>query len=146
LIAPFGPKSVSGTQFGPRGLRVRKFVVRHTPPLAPAAYTVFPDGSLGSTAIAPTRPTVPVPPFPVGPTGVQLFRVVASVPFDWKMWNPADVWSETGSPRPFVSACLSNVSSNFLMRPVSVPLFRMTSCHAPLLGVLMSWDRAWTGL
>src|SRR5215212_1464483 len=133
LIAPLGPKSVSGTQFGPSGLRVRKFVVRQTPPDAPAAYTVLPDGSLGSTVMADTRPTVPTLELPIGPAGVQLFRAVESWPFDWKMWNPTEVWSDTASPSPSVMACLSNFSSNFLIVPGLAPLFRMTSFHWPLL-------------
>ena len=37
LIAVVGPKSVSGTHVGPRLSVVRKLLVFHTPPLAPAA-------------------------------------------------------------------------------------------------------------
>src|SRR5262249_36640673 len=59
LMALVGPKSVSGIQTGPEGLVVRKLVVSQTPPLAPAAKTVLPDGSAGSMASPVTRPEPP---------------------------------------------------------------------------------------
>src|SRR5438552_15776649 len=71
LMPNVGPKSVSGTYVGPCGLVVRKFVVFQTPPLAPATYTVLPDGSDGSTVMPPMRPP---PLVAAGPTDVQALR------------------------------------------------------------------------
>src|SRR5262249_35606389 len=91
LMALVGPKSVSGIQVGPAGLLVRKVVVFQTPPLAPAAKTVLPEGSDGSIARPPTRPERPVlaaspgvvvpkpPPIDPGPTEVHVWLDSASV-------------------------------------------------------------------
>ena len=54
LMPEAGPKFVSGIYVGPLGLVVRKSVVFQIPPLAPATYTVLPEASDGSTAIALT--------------------------------------------------------------------------------------------
>ena len=58
LTAELGPKLVSGTHVGPSGLVVRKSVVFQMPPLAPPTYTVLPEGSEGSTAMALTWPAL----------------------------------------------------------------------------------------
>src|SRR3954452_13079905 len=75
LIPNVGPKSVSGIQVGPAGSLVRKLLVFQTPPLAPAAKTVLPDVSEGSTASELTRPASPFvlapSPIDVGPTAVH---------------------------------------------------------------------------
>src|SRR5262249_6896451 len=154
LMALFGPKSVSGTHEGPSGSWVRKLVVRHTPPEAPAAYTVFPDGSLGSTAMAPIRPTVPftVPRIgsivsrPVGPTGVQLPRDVRSGLSVVKIRNPRSVWSATSSPRRAPVCGGWRLSGNFLIVPVLVPLFVIPSRQLPCEPEPMSWSSGWIGL
>src|SRR6516162_7272225 len=87
LMAVVGPKSVSGTQVGPP-LLVRKSVVFQTPPLAPAAKTVLPEGSEGSIARPVTRPAPPedeasappeLVPIAAGPTAVQAWLDKASV-------------------------------------------------------------------
>src|SRR5215472_5893471 len=84
-----------------------KLVVFHTPPVDPATNTVFPDGSDGSTAMAPTRPAV-VNSVPsrfgvttwVGPTGVHVPLDTSLVGSVWKIRNPTDAWSAAGSPSP----------------------------------------------
>ena len=79
LTSWFGPKSVRGTHVGPFTSRVKKLVVRHSPPEAPAAYTVLPDASDGSTATELTRPFVVAPcVLPSGPTGTQSLLPVAA--------------------------------------------------------------------
>src|SRR4051794_25356659 len=109
LMASYGPKSVSWIQVGPAASWVRKLVVRHTPPLAAPTYTVFPDLSDGSTAMAPTRPAVDwsttlpaesVVKIDVGPTGVQVLRAWAMVGSVLKMRKLADAWSAVTSPTP----------------------------------------------
>ena len=69
LMPEVGPKSVSGMYVGPLGLVVRKLVVFQMPPLAPVTYTVLPEVSDGSTAIALTWPVEPV--IAAGPTDVH---------------------------------------------------------------------------
>src|SRR4051812_19563059 len=73
--------AVSGTHGGPPEAVVRKLVVFHTPPLAPPAYTVLPDGSDGSTAIVLTLPALLLLSDPVGagPIGVHAVDDCGSV-------------------------------------------------------------------
>src|SRR4051812_45727880 len=99
-----GPKSVTGSQVGPAGSRVRKFVVFQTPPTAAPAYTVFPDGSDGSTAIAPIRPALSSPGVVVltigdGPTAVHAVVDPLRAGLSMNRRKPTVVWSATGSPR-----------------------------------------------
>src|SRR3954468_22454537 len=102
LMPKVGVVSVSGIQIGPDRSDVMKFVVFQTPPLAPATYTVLPDGSDGSTAIPPMRPAYPFVDVAwaaeAGPTAVHVvadWRFVGSIV---KMRNPTVAWSATGSP------------------------------------------------
>src|SRR3954468_16155501 len=113
-MALVGPKSVSGIQVGPAELVVRKLVVFHTPPLAPAAKTVFPEVSDGSMASPVTRPAPPAsdisPPLPVlepiaaDPTAVQAWLDNASVWPSRKRRNDAPMLSVPGWPRPVVGS------------------------------------------
>src|SRR5579884_3308572 len=101
-----GPKAVRSCQVGPFGLVVRKSVVFQTPPLAPAAYTVLPEGSDGSTARLLTRPEfwpllLPGAGFSeAGPTCTHSLVVRLLVGSCTKMRKPTVTWSATGSPRP----------------------------------------------
>src|SRR5829696_8532249 len=118
-----------------------KLFVRHTPPDAPAAYTVLPDGSLGSTAMDDTRPAVVFTSlasiWPAGPTGVQLSLAISWEPSTRAIRNEAVVRSATSSPRPELMTGLSRNSLNVRTCPVEVPRFLMTSFQVPWEAWLM---------
>src|SRR5215204_819396 len=94
---------------------VRKLVVFHTPPLAPATYTVFPLGSDGSTAVAVTRPVLAPSFADAGPTGVQASRVSSFVGSVVNTRKPAWNRSATRSPSPLVGTARGRVRVKLLI-------------------------------
>src|SRR5262249_25878753 len=126
-----GPRSVSGTQCGPAGSVVRKLVVFHTPPLAPAAYTVLPDGSDGSTWMLVTCPAFFPEFWDEGPSGVQMF---CEVTFDGS-WlnrrNPSWIRSATASPSPVPGTPVGSVSVQLFRFPVRLPWLVTRSVQVP---------------
>ena len=96
---------------GPAGSVVRKLLVFQIPPLLAPTKAVLPEGSVGSSATAPTGPARLTPPglplsrfpaltVPAGPTAVQvsLARGLAGERLNSR--NPTVFWSATGWPRP----------------------------------------------
>src|SRR5262249_3653271 len=117
-----GPKSVSGIQVGcPLGLR--KSEVFQTPPEAPAAYTVLPDGSEGSTARPLTRPELPLSFSAAGPTAVHVSWDCTLAGSSVKMRKLTLAWSATGSPSPVPSPALGNCNDQFVSLPWLLPVF-----------------------
>src|SRR5207245_3774777 len=119
LMPKVGPKSVRGTYVGPWGLVVRKSVVFQTPPLAPAMYTVLPEGSDGSTAMPPMRP--PPVATAAGPTDVQSLCDSGLIGSVVKMRNVVIAWSAAGSPRPLVDTGFNKVIDQLLSVPEVPP-------------------------
>ena len=97
-----GPKLVRGTYVGPLGSVVRKSVVFQIPPLGPATYTVLPDVSDGSTAIALTCPVEPV--IGAGPTAVHCSLDKPSVWLSVKIRKLSVALSLPFSPNPEVGS------------------------------------------
>ena len=127
-----GPKSVSGIQVGPMDSCVRKLVVFQMPPLAAPIYTVFPDGSDGSTARAVVRDAVPPKFSEAGPTGVQVCWVRGLVGSWVKIRNPVLIRSATGSPRPVPVTANGRVSVNPFRVPTKVSFsFVIRRIHCP---------------
>src|SRR3954468_16443873 len=96
LMPKVGVVSVSGIQIGPDRSDVMKFVVFQTPPLAPATYTVLPDGSDGSTAMPPMRPAPTPLPIDAGPMAVHCCWATALVGSCVKTRKVVVNWSMTG--------------------------------------------------
>src|SRR3569623_603815 len=101
-------------------------------PLAPATYTVLPEGSDGSSAMPPMRPDLSPLEIEAGPTAVHACCETELVGSWVKMRNEALNWSATGSPRPEPATEFWSVSFQLTRVPVRVDeLLRICSVQLP---------------
>src|SRR5437588_12878311 len=131
LMANVGPKSVNGRYVGPLGLEVRKFVVFHTPPLAPATNTVLPVESEGSSARPPMRPEFSLLLLEAGPTEVHVPRESGLLGSIVKMRKLTVAWSATVSPSPVSERGLRNVGDQLSIEPRPGAKSWISSIHVP---------------
>ena len=123
------------------------------PPDDAPTYTVLPEGSDGSTAMAPTRPEIsafspsPLAPIPAGPTAVNVLVESALVGSWVKMRKLTVAWSATGSPSPVAGIGFVRFSDHELIVPVRPdPLSVISSVQLPPEILFLNTDSGKRGL